>query len=118
MLKEINDKSNRNAHARNFTSFCGINSIKIPGAIDVEIYIHLFPSFGPLIMAFYRIQNIGWLKKTESWVLRKLLLCYHYQDHEDVTKMNCTYYPWSLWCSLNSCNRHKLTLLEYTCTAL
>lgn len=59
MLKEINDKSNRNAHARNFTSFCGINSIKIPGAIDVEIYIHLFPSFGPLILVFYRIQNLG-----------------------------------------------------------
>lgn len=59
MLKEINDKSTRNAHARNFTSFCGINSIKIPGAIDVEIYIHLFPSFGPLILVFYRIQNLG-----------------------------------------------------------
>lgn len=59
MLKEINDKNNRNAHARNFTSFCGINSIKIPGAIDVEIYIHLFPSFGPLILVFYRIQNLG-----------------------------------------------------------
>lgn len=59
MLKEINDKSNRNAHARNFTSFCGINYLKIPGAIDVEIYIHLFPSFGPLILVFYRIQNLG-----------------------------------------------------------
>lgn len=74
MLKEINDKSNRNAHARNFTSFCGINSIKIPGAIDVEIYIHLFPSFGPLILVFYRIQNLGWLKITRIMGFKEIII--------------------------------------------
>lgn len=74
MLKEINDKSNRNAHARNFTSFCGINYLKIPGAIDVEIYIHLFPSFGPLIMAFYRIQNLGWLKITRIMGFKEIII--------------------------------------------
>lgn len=71
MLKEINDKSTRNAHARNFTSFCEKNSIKIPGAIDVEIYIHLFPS---LIMAFYRIQNLGWLKITRIMGFKEIII--------------------------------------------
>lgn len=62
MLKEINDKNNRNAHARNFPSFHGTNSIKIPVAIDVEKIYSLVSKFRPLIMAFYRIRNFVWLK--------------------------------------------------------
>lgn len=48
--------SNRNAFAKNCISFHGINYIKIPGAIHVEIYIQLFSGFGLLI---YSIQKFG-----------------------------------------------------------
>lgn len=67
--------SNRNAFAKNCISFHGINYIKIPGAIHVEIYIQLFSGFGLLI---YSIQKFGcdFVKtKNLNYVLRSLLLC-------------------------------------------
>lgn len=67
--------SNRNAFAKNFISFHGINYIKIPGAIHVEIYIQLFSGFGLLI---YSIQKFGCVfvkTKNLNYVLRSLLLC-------------------------------------------
>lgn len=67
--------SNRNAFAKNCISFHGINYIKIPGAIHVEIYIQLFLGFGLLI---YSIQKFGCVfvkTKNPNYVLRSLLLC-------------------------------------------
>lgn len=49
--------SNRNAFAKNCISFHGINYIKIPGAIHVEIYIQLFSGFGLLIYSIQICEN-------------------------------------------------------------